>query len=345
MYVTKNLYSKYAQYIDLDDSAFFHHSIEAAKHAFESGIYENVSIDNIKKSYTPVIYASSVSSRTADDELITRRKMNERAIRKYLIIDADFNVGEEDQSEELYQKLIALASKHNTKLIMYPTISYPEKPRFRAVLFTKRSLNAAAYYKAMSWLYDELGESATDRSDFEIRSNNNAPVFVNKEQLDRIFDNTDDDSLELLDSKLWNMYTAPAKLRQKKKKEVIEPTHEYDTYKLSRFKMMTAAKQLAKSPRVQEYSTFWPIVYAIARSEIVQQTTEEEAFAMLDILASAAPDETTMHRWQSSNRQMYVSARASLLASRKDMLSITPLYSYSEFKQYLDLGKGSEKNK
>ena len=64
--------------------------------------------------------------------------MNERARNRYLIIDADYDVGEEDKSQELYDKLIALAKKHNTKLVIYPTISYPTKPRFRAVLFTKK---------------------------------------------------------------------------------------------------------------------------------------------------------------------------------------------------------------
>lgn len=330
LYISKNLYDKYVTYVDVPDDVFFHNIINYAKEVFESGKLENVDIEEIKSKYTPVIYVSTLSKRTGDDDLLTRKSMNERARNRYLIIDADYDVGEEDKSQELYDKLIALAKKHNTKLVVYPTISYPTKPRFRAVLFTKKVMNDASYHQAMNWLYDQLGLEATDKGDFDIRSNNNAPIFVNEAQIKRIYDNTQEEGLEPLDNHLFKPYPKP-KSRKAFKKDFVALT-KYDEGKVSRFQLMMGIQKLVKNPDMQDYNTFWPVVYSLAKAELLEQISEKDAFDALEELAKAAPDQYTRTRWSIGNRQKYISARASLMADEQQLLKTRSLFSREEFK-------------
>lgn len=330
LYISKNLYDKYVTYVDVPDDVFFHNIINYAKEVFHSGKLENVDIEEIKSKYTPVIYVSTLSKRTGDDDILTRKSMNERARNRYLIIDADYDVGEEDKSQELYDKLIALAKKHNTKLVIYPTISYPAKPRFRAVLFTKKVMNDASYHQAMNWLYDQLGLEATDKGDFDIRSNNNAPIFVNEAQIKRIYDNTQEEGLEPLDNHLFKPYPKP-KSRKAFKKDFVALT-KYDEGKLSRFQLMMGIQKLVKNPDMQDYNTFWPVVYSLAKAELLEQISEKDAFDALEELAKAAPDQYTRTRWSIGNRQKYISARASLMADEQQLLKTRSLFSREEFK-------------
>ena len=51
-------------------------------------------------------------------------------------------------NRDLRYKLIKFAENYNTPIVIYPTISFPEKPRFRVVFFVKRQLNEKNYFKA-----------------------------------------------------------------------------------------------------------------------------------------------------------------------------------------------------
>ena len=109
MYVTKNLYEGYATFIDVLDHEFFHHAIQAAIVRLQEGHMDLLDVDKIKQELTPVVYCSSVISKTKDDDIIARTELNQRSTKKYLIIDADYNIGEEDESNRVRNRLLELS--------------------------------------------------------------------------------------------------------------------------------------------------------------------------------------------------------------------------------------------
>ena len=367
MYMTKNVYQRNVTYYDGDDITIFHYLIEKAKSVFieNSNYFESLSDDEIKKlkkNNTPVIFASTVSSmKPAFDFSLIRSDMNDRARRRYLIIDADFDAGKEESSQYLYNKIIEVAKEHNTPLIIYPTVSYPEKPRFRAVMFTKNLLGAAEYYQAMSWWYDQLGifminknaradqdvyevleglekdlVDAADTSNTNIRSNNNAPFFVNFDQLEAIYDNTQEEGLELLEKSLWKEYDKP----KLPKRQNFDDHNMLDEYKLSDEFLDKAVHDFAKTDFAKDYNTFWRFLHSVARAEDKKQITPEQVDKILNWVAETGDNNDKELVWKLNNRSQYAIERNRVLSIPSYYKSAAPLCAYPAFRDVLldDLG-------
>lgn len=367
MYMTKNVYQRNVTYYDGDDITIFHYLIEKAKSVFieNSNYFESLSDDEIKKlkkNNTPVIFASTVSSmKPAFDFSLIRSDMNDRARRRYLIIDADFDAGKEESSQYLYNKIIEVAKEHNTPLIIYPTVSYPEKPRFRAVMFTKNLLGAAEYYQAMSWWYDQLGifminknaradqdvyevleglekdlVDAADTSNTNIRSNNNAPFFVNFDQLEAIYDNTQAEGLELLEKSLWKEYDKP----KLPKRQNFDDHNMLDEYKLSDEFLDKAVHDFAKTDFAKDYNTFWRFLHSVARAEDKKQITPEQVDKILNWVAETGDNNGKELVWKLNNRSQYAIERNRVLSIPSYYKSAAPLCAYPAFRDVLldDLG-------
>lgn len=334
MYVTTNLYESYARFIDVPDHEFFHHAVQAAIGRLEDGQLDDVDVDKIKQELTPVVYCSSVVSKTKDDNIITRTELNQRSTKKYLIIDADYNIGEEDESNRVRNRLLELSEELKCKLVLYPTVSYPLKPRFRAVLFATRSMNDVSYHQAMTWLYEQLGVSATDNNDFRVTTNHNLPVFTDEKQLEAIYDNTEDETYGFLDNTLWKLYPK-IKSKRSKKKQFVPTKSKYDDVKLSRFQVVQGAKELARNSEMLDYGYFWRVVHSVARAEIMGQITNELALTMMNIFASATTDDATRSDWEYSNRLEYNKTLGSLQGSEERLYKAKPLFSYDEWKKYV----------
>ena len=237
--MTKNVYEKTATYFDIDDILFFKQVHQLALKNYEQNkddleILSTDELANYKKEHSPVIYASTVTKYNKMlDQFITRTEMNERARRKYLILDMDFNQGEEAEALTFKRLFMNYADKQELAYLIYPTISYPTKPRFRCVLFTQKAMTEKSYFQAITWLYGELGlptltytelESlgithvydeqtmtivkALDASNKKIKSNNNAPLYVNGEQIAFAVDKLDNPNK--LDNKVWRDVPAPS---------------------------------------------------------------------------------------------------------------------------------------
>lgn len=363
MYITKNIYQRYVNYFDGKDIDIIHYMVEKAKSNYldNKEKFDNLSdedISNIKKNNTPVIFASTVSSRDNNDFALIRSDMNSRAIRKYLIIDADFDETKEYYSNYLYNKIIEVAKEYNTPVIIYPTISFPSKPRFRAIMFTKQALNEKSYYQAMSWWYDKLDiiqtksslnpdlgitreileeldddlireiSLASDTSNLNIHSNNNAPIFINEEQLDFIYDTSQDKNLELLDKSLWKDYKKP-KIPTAKTYGMINAL---DEIKLSDEQLKKATLDLAKTDMAKDYNTFWRILHSMARAEITGQVSHEQIKNMLEWIAETGDAEEKVLEWKINNYKQYNIELQRVSNNNLCMKRAKPLISYPSFK-------------
>lgn len=324
MYITNSMYDLYAKYVDLDDRTFFSRSVEIAKENMFK--LQEVEIDRIKQS-TPVCYMSSLSSQKDGEQIVLRKVLNSsRGRRKFLMIDADFEVGQEIDSEKLIERLKNFAERMKTPLLIYPTISYPEKPRFRAVILVKRGLNDSKYWCAMKWLYDELETEILDASDLRITANRNLPIFCNEEQVKALYSTFDDMSLEPLDNSLWKDVKAPPKQELSEEQLADLKEVEYDEETLLEGSKILAKRKIAKS-----YETFWHVVASIAAAVRLEQVDEEVAYEMLDNFAQAGEEQTKIRAWEIGNRELYNQFSTQYKEIPENIVKARPLNSFSEF--------------
>lgn len=346
MYVTPTIYVKQATFIDLPDKDFFNESLRVARERFLDGLTDenNVNIDAIKKR-TPVIYVSTLSKQTPDEKDMVPRKgviNGDRARRKFIMIDADFDPGEEDASESLRQRIKDVASAHNTPVLIYPTASFPEKPRFRAVMFTKRVMSADQYYQAMSWWLDELQHGALDETDLRMSANRNAPVFTNQDQIDGVYSTLDDEGLELLDSKLWRDYDKPParefisyESTMKSDSRVNDPTLGWEPVDAIR-----AARSMGMTGLGATRSSIWKFIESVACGVNEGIFDEDTAHKMMGALAERANDEFTQKAWAQGNIDMLNQSREELSSGRVELSSVRPLFMYSELSAVMTVMSG-----
>lgn len=330
MYISQNVYDRDARYIDLSDQDFFHEAIKIAKRKYEDDksneiIYTDEDIEQIKKNQTPVFFASNLTKRSNQEIFVRRRGLKDRLRRKYLIIDADFNQGEEEQSQELFDKAISLAEEYETPIVIYPSASYPLKPRYRIIFFVKRMLNATSYKKAMIWLYSELETEATDRSDFYITGNNNAPIFFNEAQLDKIIDTTQNKDLKPLNNKLWSHI----KVKKERSQQDYQLKTEYDRYPIKKDEFTRMMSFMS----IDSYDEFWKFSYSLLRAEINDQITHDQALNAMKMISQVAPNDETQLQWEQDNINKYQSFKSGVEDGTIDLKRSLPLVRYDEYIQ------------
>lgn len=324
MYVTSSIYDTFARFVDLDDRSFFTQALSIAKDNYLKLVEEDRS--KIKQ-HTPVCFISTLSGKKDSENFASRKLLNtDRARRKFLMIDADFSEGEEERSERLQEKLKELATNYRTPLMIYPTVSYPEKPRFRAVLLVKRGLTPQKYWSAMTWLYRELETSVLDKSDLRISANRNLPVFCNDEQVEKIYSTFEDMSLKELDNSLWKDIESPKKnqLTKDQLEDLSNVTYDED-------KLIDGAKEISKKEIVKSYETFWQIAASLAAGVILEQIEEDLAFEILDMLAEVGENPSQVSKWQSGNRELYQQFKSQYSEIPENIAKARPLHTYTEF--------------
>ena len=336
MYVTSSIYDTFARYVDLDDRSFFLQALKIAKDNYLKLLEEDRS--KIKQ-HTPVCFVSTLSGKKESENFASRKLLNtDRARRKFLMIDADFAEGEEERSEKLQEKLKDLANQHQTPLMIYPTVSYPEKPRFRAVLLVKRGLTPQKYWSAMTWLYRELETSVLDKSDLRISANRNLPVFCNEEQIEKIYSTFEDSNLKELDNSLWKDIEAPKKtqLTKEQLEDLSSVTYDED-------KLIDGVKAISKKDIVKSYETFWQITASLAAGVILEQLDEDLVFEMLDMFAEVGENPSQIAKWQSGNRDLYHQFKSQYTEIPENIAKARPLHTYTEFSQAATIKKGAQK--
>lgn len=332
MYAAPTIFSRIVHYVDVSDVDFFKSALAIACDRFKSGqVSERSDIKQVKQN-TPVVFASQLSKPTPEEKItITRKEVNgERARRKFLMIDADFDPGDEKDSEETRQKMIDLAASLNTPILIYPTVSFPDKPRFRAVMFSRRALSSDQYYQAMSWWYDQLGAEPFDDSDTRMSANRNAPMFVSEEQVNNVYSTLDDESLELLDTKLWNSYPKP------KKKEKIDYSslHESDAglagVKFDSKKLVKATLDIGQTPLGESRNKCWKFIESVASAVLSGKVSRDTADKMMEALADRAENEPKKREWTEGNIAMLESSMKKLNDDKDAWKYVKPLTAYSE---------------
>ena len=335
MYVTSSIYDTFARFVDLDDRSFFTQALSIAKDNYLKLVEEDRS--KIKQ-HTPVCFISTLSGKKDSENFASRKLLNtDRARRKFLMIDADFSEGEEERSERLREKLKELATNYRTPLMIYPTVSYPEKPRFRAVLLVKRGLTPQKYWSAMTWLYRELETSVLDKSDLKISANRNLPVFCNDEQVEKIYSTFEDMSLKELDNSLWKDIESPKKnqLTKDQLEDLSNVTYDED-------KLIDGAKEISKKEIVKSYETFWQIAASLAAGVILEQIEEDLAFEILDMLAEVGENPSQVSKWQSGNRELYQQFKSQYSEIPENIAKARPLHTYTEFSSAATIRKGAK---
>lgn len=300
MYISDNIYDRVCTYVDLPDREFFMCAIEEAIRLTGEVGASGIDTDTLKQR-VPIAHISKLSKQTRNETEIDRRTAHgDRARRGFLMGDVDFNADQKRESMALYNKLRRLANSLDTPLLLYPTLSAPAKPRYRFVFLTKRAVNAAQYYQAMSWLYEQVGCEGMDEGDKSMRVNRNLPLFLDDAYKKMLSHSTfDRDDLEPLDNALWRDMPKPAK-----RAPIAAGDVEMHAIRLDPALCVEAAEKCAEDGIVGTYNKTWPLINAIAASVASGALARDTAYEICDALAGAAEDEQTKARWRSGNRTM-----------------------------------------
>lgn len=336
MYISKNIFETKCRFVDMPEIEFFNLLITNAINLFhkieEDGIIVSDKVDKIKKTMTPVIYASTVKNfKKSEDSIITRIDLNKRIKCRYFFIDCDFNNGEEEISINFRKKLINFAKEMNTPIIIYPSISYPNKPRYRVVFFTKKLMDENDYYKCVKWFYGKIGEEPKDAFDLSIKHTNNAPIFINEPQIRNIFNTSLSKKLKPLDNSLWK--DVKGKNTKKISKAIKESFEFFDKIEVDGEKFLEATTDFSLSEKAKNYSTFSPLLYSIARAELVGQISSEIAEKALVICANAAEDEYTKEHWINDNLSTYNKVLEKMNTDDETFNNAFPILYRNDFKK------------
>lgn len=306
MFVTNSLYDPVIKDIAGDDIKFWKASLDIAILNTQKLNDKNVDIKSFKMN-TPAYFCSQMY---ADDTIAFTRKQYNRRLkdqrRKSIVLDLDCDSKEEF---ELYRnKMINFANTHNYYLCIYPTISFPEKPHFRAIYFCSRGLNPINYAKAVSWLYNELDMIVTDFSDFDIRASRNLPVFINNQQINAIYSNLTEDC-DKIDNKVWKNFEIDKELKEKinnrlKNSQKAPEKLQQSGYHYEKDELLKAWSDFinVNKAKYMDYDNTWKILSSIAKAYSAGEISWEIAEKLSYTLASI--DEEMCNSWQKGNLEL-----------------------------------------
>lgn len=287
MYFTKNLYQTYAKYHPMDSQTFMYKMCYMAYQRYQNG-------RKLKKSEAPVVYGSSVKDFNPDeDDVIARVEMNDRGVlRDFIGIDWDFDKGDEDKFQTLFQNLGAFAKKYQTFVYVYATHSYPKKPRVRTVMFTQNEMNGAEYAKAVTFVEDALELSHHDDGNYDIKHNFNLPVINNKAQLECMTFFMRDD-FDKLDNQLWSNVKPKQRGYAQNMKVRVIPVSPMENNAHSDKNIQRGLKHLSERMKAGTnkkldfdiWSNFFQFLHAVARAEVLGAITHEQALYILKTVA------------------------------------------------------------
>lgn len=300
MYVTKNLYEKFAQYVDMESMKFF---IQTSKRAFD--VYKTGK--KFKKNETPVVYGSSVKDFNSDyDKVIARVEMNQRGVlRDFIGIDWDFDKGDEDKLEKLLTNLEQFHEKYQTPIIIYPTFSYPEKPRVRTVMFAEEEMDKMSYAQAVTFVVKALDVDPEDESNYNIAHNFNLPVINTPEQKKMMtFHKT---YVDKLPNALWSKVKSNVPVR---KSVAVKrtPVSRIESQSRDRESIEKGLQNLSNNMKAKNnnrldfdvWTNFFQFLHSVARAETIGSITRSDALYILEEVAGGNID------YQRRNKEDYL---------------------------------------
>lgn len=304
MYFAQNYFERYAHFQEISALKFFYDLSKKAVRRYKNG-------KKLNKQQTPVVFGTSIQDfNSTKDNVIARIEMNQRGVlRDFIGIDWDFDTGEEDKLQTVLESLRTFSQKHETPVLIYPTASYPKKPRIRTVMFTKEMMNGSEYDKAVTFVEQVLGVHHNDETNYDIKHNFNLPVINNDAQLQR---------LELimkhthkpLDNELWSETKPSSKKTQRDGnthiKETLVTPEEKESHTNAQVKegldWLNKERRRAKQGSqfdFKRYFSFFQFQHAIARAEVIGSITRQQALMIMQYVADGNSD------WERRNVEDY----------------------------------------
>src|SRR5699024_8999628 len=260
---------------------------------------------------TPVVYGSTVVDfNPRQDAEIARIEMNQRGVlRDFIGIDWDFEVGDEAKLDHVLQGLKSFHEHFQTSVIIYPTFSYPDKPRIRTVMFTENMMDASEYAQAVSFIIDTLKENPRDDDNYSIIKNFNLPVINNAEQAELVQTSLISKQDKPLNHQLWAKTKPHQKQYAQGNKHVkTHHIHHSEREMKQREHIDNGLQNLSQSIKsghvkahnLDKWSNFFQFLHAVARAEVLGSITHDDALYILEQVAGGNPE------WLYRNKSDYL---------------------------------------
>lgn len=332
MFIATSVYDYRLDYIDLEDREFFIECLENAKNGELVSTLSSIDKDEIKKKYSPVLFFSKLSKQTKSETVINRSMFDwDRARRRFIMLDLDFDEGEEDLSKQTYDELINFAELLKTPIMIYPSTSFPEKPRYRVVFLTQRLLNQSSYYQAVNYIYSNLSIDKMDKLDTNIKMNRNLPIFRNLEQIEAIYSTFDDEKLKPLNNNLWKHLPKPRKKRIYN--YYVDNDQSYDKLELD--DLIKAVNLMKNTDFLLSYETVWMLISSLSKAVIQNQILVDDVYVLLKEIAGVTNNLNLRRSWEEGNIDLFNTLHQRNLSDMDNLKNIRPLETYFEVKGVL----------
>lgn len=266
LYIGKGFLNKQTSRVDISAIEACKRSIEdqkgkwqAQKQAIETG---DLTLKDLKAA-AHYVFASAFENGETPDYIDRKDGANLGVLRDFVAIDYDL---EDDDWEGFNLVYLAIKERfEGVSLVLYPTLSYPLKPRVRLVIELNRLVNGGEYEQLVKHLIDEIGVETNDLvANLNINHLMNLPVFTADVFADIIIQDGepyDADSIE---------YTG--------KRTSFKPQIQTHSTDLNDF--------IAKNQKnLMDYDYFWRFTEALAKSHIEGDVDMEEVNHILKAVA------------------------------------------------------------
>jgi len=143
---------------------------------------QELEIKKIKQKDNNFLFATAfgdIDNPQTPDRAPRKTSENGGVLRQFIGLDYDLITLDEakELSQNVHQLLI---HQQEANVAMYPSISYPWKPRFRVVIDTKQWLDKKTYKKAVEHVIEYLGVDPHDESNYTLAKPLNSPLYLHE---------------------------------------------------------------------------------------------------------------------------------------------------------------------
>lgn len=292
-------------------------------------------VNTIKKSDVKGLFCSGFETQNdptniqTPDELIPRKESKAaRPVRDFVAIDYD-DFEDKKQADELPDRVKQIFGDYN--YAVYPSISYPKKPRYRFVLEVEPTLNYRNYHYVVREIMDLIGFEAGDESNEQYNHLMNAPYYFSQDTKDiAVFNKTGQayDVSEILDS-----MTEDDKKTKSSKRTVNEPKPVNNSIKSNT--LSDALENFLENENVVDnlnnsYEYFWRFTESVAMAIINGTITETFGSEMMTRVAMGNQE------WEEKNQEELMQQVEKLESDPSRQRLVQPITSFLPIVEQFD---------
>lgn len=296
---------------------------------------QELKVKKVKQSANNFIFATAfgdIQNPQTPQRMPRKTSENGGILRQFIALDYDLETL--DEAKELSQNFHSLLiQQQEANAAMYPSISFPWKPRFRVVIDTKQWLDKSTYSQAVEHLIEYLGVNTHDEGNTVLAHPLNSPLYLHETSEKFVMFQTSKEPLDLKDIGFDPDQVKPAyKSKRATRRNAIsksggnvededEPIAPYRSDQIIQAVDTFLASDEARD-QLEKYDYFWRFVESLA--DAYMRELVDKDFIDYTLKAVALGD----NKWEEDNYNVFEAQLNKLETSPDKRQLVRPLSTY-----------------